>query len=109
MSSDTSFDPIAALNLVDCGKVNQTHGRLEDAFARAVGNKQKRLAALHIDSHTDAYPYGPAEKYNSATQFTHIADGIGGVIDGVAPGDAGVADAAHRGGCRRGSGGLTSN
>ena len=33
-----------------------------------------KMAALHIDSHTDSYPYGEEEKYNSATQFTHVAE-----------------------------------
>ena len=32
------------------------------------------MAALHIDSHTNSYPYGEEEKYNSATQFTHVAE-----------------------------------
>ena len=32
------------------------------------------MAALHIDAHTDAYPYDATEKYNSATQFTHVAE-----------------------------------
>jgi arginase family enzyme len=26
------------------------------------------------DSHTDAYAYDPADKYNAATQFTHVAE-----------------------------------
>jgi agmatinase len=98
------FDPVAALGLVDCGNVRLTPGRILDAFerteqavariveagaipitiggdgsvtvpvARAVGKKHGRMAALHIDSHTDSYPYDPAEKYNSATQFTHVAE-----------------------------------
>jgi len=33
-----------------------------------------RLGYLHIDSHTDAYAYEPADKYNAATQFTHVAE-----------------------------------
>ena len=32
------------------------------------------MAALHINSHTNSYPYGEEEKYNSATQFTHVAE-----------------------------------
>lgn len=98
------FDPVAALGLVDCGNVRLTPGRILDAYerteqavariveagaipitiggdgsvtvpvARAVGRKHGRLAALHIDSHTDSYPYDPADKYNSATQFTHVAE-----------------------------------
>jgi agmatinase len=98
------FDVLAALNLVDCGNVNLTPGRIEEAFARteqavdrivqagavpvtiggdgsvtvpvarAVGKKYRKMAALHIDAHTDSYEYGPEEKYNSATQFTHVAE-----------------------------------
>jgi len=98
------FDAVAALGLVDCGNVRLTPGKIEDAFARteqavdrivaagavpvtiggdgsvtvpvarAVGKKHGRMAALHIDAHTDAYPYDVAEKYNSATQFTHVAE-----------------------------------
>src|SRR5262249_23175131 len=98
------FDPIAALGLVDCGNVQLTPGRIEDAFARteqavdriveagaipvtiggdgsvtvpvarAVGKKHRKMAALHIDAHTDSYPYDEGEKYNSATQFTHVAE-----------------------------------
>ncbi len=98
------FDVLSALNLVDCGNVNLTPGKIEDAFARteqavdrivqagavpvtiggdgsvtvpvarAVGKKYRKMAALHIDSHTDSYEYGPEEKYNSATQFTHVAE-----------------------------------
>ena len=81
------FDPVAALGLVDCGNVRLTPGNIEDAFehteqavdrivqagatpvtiggdgsvtvpvARAVGKKHPKMAALHIDAHTDAYPY----------------------------------------------------
>lgn len=41
--------------------------------ARAVGKKYRKLVALHIDAHTDCYPYDAEEKYNAATQFTHVA------------------------------------
>src|SRR5215470_18782793 len=98
------FDPIAALGVVDCGNVKLTPGRILDAFERieqatarvlesgavpvtiggdgsitvpvmrAVGKHHKNLVALHIDSHTDSYPYDPADKYNAATQFTHAAE-----------------------------------
>jgi agmatinase len=98
------FDPVAALGLVDCGNVRLTPSKIADAFerteqavdrivqagaipvtiggdgsvtvpvARAVGKKHRKMAALHIDSHTDSYPYGAEEKYNSATQFTHVAE-----------------------------------
>jgi arginase family enzyme len=53
-------------------------GSVTVPVARAVGKKHGKMAALHIDSHTDSYPYDPAEKYNSATQFTHVAEeGLG--------------------------------
>lgn len=98
------FDPVAALGLVDCGNVRLTPGKIVDAFerteqavdriveagavpitiggdgsvtvpvARAVAKKHGRMAALHFDSHTDSYPYNEEEKYNSATQFTHVAE-----------------------------------
>ena len=98
------FDPVAALGLVDCGNVRLTPSKIVDAFerteqavdrivaagavpvtiggdgsvtvpvARAVGKKYPKMAALHINSHTNSYPYGEEEKYNSATQFTHVAE-----------------------------------
>src|SRR3981189_842702 len=49
-------------------------GSVTVPVARAVGKKYPKMAALHIDSHTDSYPYGTEEKYNSATQFTHVAE-----------------------------------
>lgn len=103
------FDPVAALGVVDCGNVKLTPGRILDAFerielaasriveagavpvtiggdgsitvpvTRAVAKRYKNLVALHIDSHTDAYAYDPADKYNAATQFTHVAEE--GLID----------------------------
>jgi agmatinase len=98
------FDPVAALGVVDCGNVKLTPGRILDAFdrieqaasrivdagalpvtiggdgsvtvpvMRAVAKRHKNMIALHIDSHTDAYAYDPADKYNAATQFTHVAE-----------------------------------
>ena len=83
------FDPLSALDVVDCGNVKLTPGRILDAFARielatarvmekgavpvtiggdgsitvpvmrAVASRHKNLVALHIDSHTDAYAYDP--------------------------------------------------
>lgn len=103
------FDPVAALGLVDCGNVKLTPGRIVDAFerieqavdrivgagavpitiggdgsitvpvARATAKRHANMIALHIDSHTDAYPYAEGEKYNAATQFTHVAEE--GLID----------------------------
>ena len=98
------FDPVTALGLIDCGNVKLTPSKIVDAFerteqavdrivqagavpitiggdgsvtvpvARAVGKKHKKMAALHIDSHTNSYTYSAEEKYNSATQFTHVAE-----------------------------------
>ena len=89
--TNADFDPVAALGLVDCGNVRLTPSKIVDAFerteqavdrivqagaipitiggdgsvtvpvARAVGKKHKKMAALHIDSHTDSYPYGSEE------------------------------------------------
>ncbi|MPZ30162.1 MAG: agmatinase [Rhodospirillales bacterium] len=102
--SCSAAEVVAALGLVDCGNVRLTPSKIEDAFARteqavdrivaasaipitiggdgsvtvpvarAVGKKHGKMAALHIDAHTDAYPYDATEKYNSATQFTHVAE-----------------------------------
>lgn len=103
-AANADFDPVAALGLVDCGNVKLTPSHILDAFARteqavdriveagaipvtiggdgsvtvpvarAVGKKHPRMAALHIDAHTDSYPYDESEKYNAATQFTHVAE-----------------------------------
>lgn len=112
------FDPVSALGLVDCGNVRLTPGRIVDAFerieqaadrivqagavpitiggdgsitvpvARAAAKRHKGMVALHIDSHTDAYPYTDAEKYNAATQFTHAAEE--GLIDPTRSWHAGI-------------------
>lgn len=104
------FDPVKALGLVDCGDVELTPGRIHDAYARmeagvsaiveagaipitvggdgsvsvpvlrAVAKRHKGLAVLHIDSHTDTYPYDdPNDRYNAATQLTHAVEE--GLID----------------------------
>ena len=108
------FDPIAALGVVDCGDVKLTPGRIFDAFerieqaagriveagavpvtiggdgsvtvpvTRAIAKRHKDLVALHVNTHTDAYAYDPADKYNAATQFTHVAEV--GLIDHPPPG-----------------------
>ena len=97
-------DVLTLLGAVDCGDVALTPGRIEDALARietaagaildagavpigiggdgsislalmrAVGRRHPGLVALHIDSHTDAYPYAPDDRYNAATQFTNAAE-----------------------------------
>ena len=98
------YDPLARLNVVDCGDVVLTPSRIEDAFARieeaayrnvsqgaapigfggdgsvslplirAAARHYPGLAVLHIDSHTDAYPVDAEHKYDAATQFTHAAE-----------------------------------
>lgn len=112
------FDPLAALGLVDCGNVRLTPGKIDDAFARieaavsrilaagavpvtiggdgsvtvpvarAVAKKHKGLVALHIDSHTDAYPYDGTEKFNASTQFTHVVEE--GLIDAASSWHVGI-------------------
>ena len=97
-------DVMALLGTVDCGNVVLTPGRIEDALARidaaasavleagavpvgiggdgsvslalmrAAGRKHHGLVALHIDSHTDAYPYEAHDRYNAATQFTNAVE-----------------------------------
>ena len=97
-------DVLTLLGAVDCGDVVLTPGRIEDALTRieaaaatildagavpvgiggdgsislalmrAAGRRHPGLVALHIDSHTDAYPYTPDDRYNAATQFTNAAE-----------------------------------
>ena len=97
-------DVLSLLGAVDCGNVALTPGRIDDALPRiegaagaildagavpvgiggdgsvslalmrAAGCRHPGLVALHIDSHTDAYPYEPDDRYNAATQFTNAAE-----------------------------------
>lgn len=97
-------DVMALLGAVDCGNVALTPGRIDDALPRidaaatavleagavpvgiggdgsislalmrAAGRRHPGLVALHIDSHTDAYPYEPHDRYNAATQFTNAVE-----------------------------------
>jgi agmatinase len=97
------YDIRERLGLVDCGDAEVTPGRIESAFARieeaawrivsagtvpigfggdgsislplirAAARQWPNLAVLHVDSHTDAYPYDESEPYTAATQFTHAA------------------------------------
>lgn len=97
-------DVLSLLDAVDCGNVALTPGRIDDALPRieaaagaildagavpvgiggdgsvslalmrAAGRRHPGLVALHIDSHTDAYPYEPDDRYNAATQFTNAAE-----------------------------------
>lgn len=96
-------DVLSLLGAVDAGDVALVLGRIDDAFVRieaaaarivetgavpvgiggdgsvslplmrAAARRHKGLVALHIDSHTDAYPYTPDDRYNAATQFTNAA------------------------------------
>jgi agmatinase len=102
-SEVADFDIREALGLVDCGDVVLTPGRIVDAFerieeaawrivdagatpigfggdgsisvplVRAAARKWPDLCVLHIDSHTDCHPVDPADPYNAATQFSHVA------------------------------------
>src|SRR5207244_2985973 len=86
-------DVLAEIRAVDCGDVVLTPGRVEAAFPqieagaaavletgavpvgiggdglvslplmRAAGRRYPGLVALHVDSHTDAYPYTPDDAY----------------------------------------------
>jgi len=97
-------DVLAEMRVVDCGNVALTPGRVAESFPRieaaaasvletgavpvgiggdgsvslplmrAAGKRHRGLVALHIDSHTDAYPYTPDDPYTAATQFTHAAE-----------------------------------
>src|SRR5262245_24363810 len=97
------YDICERLGLVDCGDAAVTPGRIGSAFAlieeaawrivsagtvpigfggdgsislpliRAAARQWPNLAVLHVDSHTDAYPYDESEPYTAATQFTHAA------------------------------------
>ena len=98
------FDPVERLGLVDRGNVSLTPSRILDAFERieaaasriheagvipvtmggdgsisvpllrAAARRYPGLVAVHIDAHTDSYPYDPNDKYTAATQFTHAAE-----------------------------------
>jgi agmatinase len=98
------FNPIERLGLVDRGNVALTPSRILDAFERieaaaariheagvipvtmggdgsisvpllrAAARRHPGLVAVHIDAHTDSYPYEPNDKYTAATQFTHAAE-----------------------------------
>ena len=98
------FNPVERLKLVDCGNVKLTAGRITEAFERieaavrpiyeagvipvtmggdgsisvpllrAAARHHRGIVAVHIDAHTDSYPYDPLDKYTAATQFTHAAE-----------------------------------
>lgn len=119
-------DVPAVLGAVDCGDVILTAGRIEDALPRieaaasavleagavpigiggdgsvslalmrAAGRRHPGLVALHVDSHTDAYPYEPGDRYNAATQFTNAAEE--GAIDAARSWHVGVRGFTYCGG-----------
>lgn len=102
-SEYADYDALTRLGVVDCGDVRVTPSRIEDAFerieeaayriastgavpvgfggdgsvslplVRAAARAHPKIAILHIDSHTDAYPVDPEHRYDAATQFTHAA------------------------------------
>jgi agmatinase len=49
-------------------------GSVSLPLMRAAAKKYPDLVALHVDSHTDAYPYNPADPYDASNQFTHAAE-----------------------------------
>ena len=49
-------------------------GSVSLPLMRAAGRAHPGLIALHVDSHTDAYPYDPADPYDASNQFTHAAE-----------------------------------
>lgn len=111
-------DILSLMRVVDCGNVVLTPGRMEDALPRieaaagvildsgaipvgiggdgsvslplmrAAARRHPGLVALHIDSHTDAYPYTPDDRYNAATQFTNAAQE--GLIDAASTWHVGI-------------------
>lgn len=119
-------DVLASMRAVDCGNVVLTPGRVEDAFARieaacasvldagavplgiggdgavslplmrAAARRHPGLVALHVDSHTDAYPYTPHDRFSAATQFTHAAEE--GAIDATRSWHVGVRGFTYRAG-----------
>ena len=102
-SEFADYDALDALGVVDCGDVQLTPSRAEEAFARieeaawrivasgavpvgfggdgsvslplvrAAARAHNDMAVLHFDSHTDAYPVNSEHPYDAATQFTHAA------------------------------------
>ncbi len=120
------MDVLAALGVMDCGNVALTPGRIEDALPRieaaagaildagavpvgiggdgsvslalmrAAGRRHPGMVALHVDSHTDAYPYTPDDRLNAATQFTLAAEE--GWVDAAASWHVGIRGFTYRAG-----------
>lgn len=49
-------------------------GSVSLPLIRAAARRHPGLVALHADSHTDAYPYDPANPYDASNQFSHAAE-----------------------------------
>jgi len=81
----------AAARIVETGAVPigiGGDGSVSLPLMRAAAHRHKGLVALHIDSHTDAYPYTPDDRYNAATQFTNAAQE--GLVDASSSWHVGV-------------------
>lgn len=63
-------------------------GSISLPLMRAAGRRHPGLVALHVDSHTDAYPYDPAQPYDASNQFTHAAEE--GLVDAAASWHVGI-------------------
>lgn len=75
---EESFEAIeeAAFRLASAGAAPVGFGgdgSVSLPLVRAAGRVHPGLAVLHVDSHTDAYPVDPVQRYDAATQFTHAA------------------------------------
>jgi len=98
------YDPLAALNVIDCGDARVVPGRIEPSFEvieaavlaiarsgartltmggdgavtlpqlRALHRIHPDLVVLHFDAHTDTYPSHGQERHNTATTFTRAAE-----------------------------------
>jgi agmatinase len=106
---DASFPRIeaAAASILDAGAVPigiGGDGSVSLPLMRAAGRHHHGLVALHIDSHTDAYPYAPDDRYTAATQFTHAAEE--GAIDAASSWHVGVHGFTYTSGVLPGAHGL---
>jgi len=67
----------AATAILDAGAVPigiGGDGSVSLPLMRAAAKRYPGLVALHVDSHTDAYPYNPDDPYDASNQFTHAAE-----------------------------------
>ena len=63
-------------------------GSISLPLMRAAARAHPGLVALHVDSHTDAYPYDPADPFDASNQFTHAAEE--GVVDAASSWHVGI-------------------